>query len=116
ITMLEAVAEWMSQPIYFDRYGGSPPPRSGASHPTIAPYGPHRAGDGRDVLFGIQNEREWALFCTMVLQKPEVATDERFVGNARRTANRVALTHVIEDAFASLSAEEVVKRLDSAGI
>lgn len=116
ITMLESVAEWMSQPLYFGQYGGSPPPRSGASHPTIAPYGPHRAGDGRDVLFGIQNEREWALFCTMVLEQPEIAVDERFLGNARRTANRAALTRVIEDAFATLTAADVVKRLDVAGI
>lgn len=116
VAMLEAVAEWMSQPLYFGRDGGIAPPRSGASHPTIAPYGPHRAGDGRDVLFGIQNEREWTRFCAEVLERPALATDERFAGNARRTANRRELTRIIEDAFASLSAEAVVERLDRAGI
>ena len=64
VSMLEALTEWMSQPLYFGRYGGTAPARTGASHPTIAPYGPHRAGDGRDVLLGIQNEREWASFCS----------------------------------------------------
>jgi crotonobetainyl-CoA:carnitine CoA-transferase CaiB-like acyl-CoA transferase len=116
VTMLEALAEWMSQPLYFGRYGGSAPPRSGASHPIIAPYGPHRAGDGRDVLFGIQNEREWSRFCADVLQQPTLATDERFAGNSQRVANRGALTHVIESSFASLSATDVVARLDRAGI
>jgi crotonobetainyl-CoA:carnitine CoA-transferase CaiB-like acyl-CoA transferase len=116
VTMLEALAEWMSQPVYFGRDGGSAPSRSGASHPTIAPYGPHRAGDGRDVLFGIQNEREWTRFCAEVLEQPSLATDERFAGNARRVANRGALTHVIETSFANLSAGDVVARLDRAGI
>ncbi len=116
VTMLEAVAEWMSQPLYFGQYGGQAPPRSGASHPTIAPYGPHRAGDGRDVLFGIQNEREWSRFCGEVLEQPTLATDARFAGNSQRVANRGALTHVIEASFASLSAADVVARLDRAGI
>jgi crotonobetainyl-CoA:carnitine CoA-transferase CaiB-like acyl-CoA transferase len=116
VTMLESLAEWMSQPLYFGRYGGSAPPRSGASHPIIAPYGPHRAGDGRDVLFGIQNEREWARFCAEVLEQPTLATDERFAGNTQRVANRGALTHVIETSFARLSADDVVARLDRAGI
>ena len=116
VTMLEAMVEWMSQPLYFGHAGGSAPPRSGASHPTIAPYGPHRTGDGRDVLFGIQNEREWARFCAEVLRQPEVVADERFVGNARRTSNRAELTRLIEDVFATLSADDVVRRLDAAGI
>jgi len=116
VTMLEALAEWMSQPLYFGQYGGQAPPRSGASHPTIAPYGPHRAGDGRDVLFGIQNEREWMRFCVEVLNQPSLATDERFAGNSQRVSNRGALTHIIESSFARMSAQEVVESLDRAGI
>jgi crotonobetainyl-CoA:carnitine CoA-transferase CaiB-like acyl-CoA transferase len=116
VTMLEALTEWMSQPLYFGRDGGMAPPRTGASHPTIAPYGPHRAGDGRDVLFGIQNEREWARFCAEVLEQPTLTSDERFAGNSRRVANRGALTHVIESSFANWSADDVVARLDRAGI
>jgi itaconate CoA-transferase len=116
VTMLEAVAEWMSQPLYFGEYGGTAPPRSGASHPTIAPYGPHRAGDGREVLFGIQNEREWGRFCADVLEQPGLATDERFAGNSQRVANRGSLTRVIEASFAASPAHDVVARLDQAGI
>jgi len=116
VTMLEAVAEWMSQPLYFGQYGGKAPPRSGASHPTIAPYGPHRAGDGRDVLFGIQNDREWTRFCAEVLAQPALATDERFSTNPRRTTNRGELTRIIEESFASCTAAEVVQQLERAGI
>jgi itaconate CoA-transferase len=116
VSMLDAIAEWMGQPFYFGQYGGSPPARSGATHPTVAPYGPHRAGDGRDVLLGIQNDREWATFCDAVLGQPELASDERFDRNSHRVRYREELTRIIEARFAEWSAEEVVKRLDACGI
>jgi len=116
VSMLDALGEWMSQPFYFGHYGGTPPMRTGASHPTIAPYGPHRAGDGRDVLLGIQNEREWNRFCAEVLGAPELARDDRFADNTRRVANRVELTRIVERAFAELTAEQVVQCLDAAAI
>lgn len=116
VSMLDALAEWMSQPMYFGRYSGEGPRRTGSSHPTIAPYGPHRAGDGHDVLFGIQNDREWARFCAEVLGQPDVARDDRFADNPRRVVNRAALTAIIEKAFAAWSVDEVVRRLDDAGI
>jgi len=116
VSMLDSLGEWMSQPFYFGHYGGAAPARTGASHPTIAPYGPHRAGDGRDVLFGIQNDREWTRFCTDVLGAPNFVHDERFADNSRRVANRAELTRIIEQAFAALSADDVVRRLDAAAI
>jgi crotonobetainyl-CoA:carnitine CoA-transferase CaiB-like acyl-CoA transferase len=116
ISMLEALAEWMSQPLYYGHYGRKFPSRSASSHPTIAPYGPHRAGDGREVIFGLQNEREWAAFCREVLRRPELAKDERFSSNSVRVANRTVLTQLIEEALSPLTAEEVVLLLDRVGI
>jgi len=116
VSMLEALSEWMSQPRYFGDGTGSAPARSGASHPSIAPYGPHRAGDGQAVLFGIQNEREWARFCSDVLNEPALATDARFADNPSRVAHREALTTTIESAFSSRTAAQVVGDLDRAGI
>ncbi len=114
--MLEALAEWMGYALYFGGYGGKPPPRNGATHPAIAPYGPHRAGDGQDVIFGIQNEREWAVFCREVIARPELIGDDRFATNSRRVEHRFDLTDLIEQAFADASADQVVQRLDRAGI
>jgi len=116
ISMLEALGEWMMQPVYLGHYGGKPPQRQGATHPIIAPYGPHRAGDGKEVIFGLQNEREWQTFCEKVLGKPEVAADERFNSNAKRVAARAELTVLIEMEFAALTADQAVERLDAAGI
>jgi len=116
VSMLEALTEWMSYPLYYAFEGASPPARSGAAHATIYPYGPFRAGDGKTVMLGLQNEREWAAFCAEVLQQPALATDPRFSANARRHENRAALRSLILDVFGKLSAAQVVERLDKAQI
>ncbi|MGJ7916472.1 CaiB/BaiF CoA transferase family protein [Massilia sp. LXY-6] len=116
VAMLESMMEWMSYPLYYAMDGASPPPRAGAAHATIYPYGPFPAGDGRVVMLGLQNEREWALFCTKVLQKPELATDPRFNSNAARTVARDELRAIIVDAFSTLTGEQVIERLEAAPI
>ncbi|MDR0212301.1 MAG: CoA transferase [Pseudomonas putida] len=116
IAMIDAMVEWMNFPLYYAYQGQEPPRRTGASHATIYPYGPFRAGDGRTVMLGLQNEREWVLFCDKVLGDSAIATDERFSSNARRTANRDLVRSLIEDTFADLSADEVMRRLDAADI
>ncbi|WP_348752547.1 CaiB/BaiF CoA-transferase family protein [uncultured Aquincola sp.] len=117
ISMLEALTEWTSFPLYYAFDGAPPPPRTGASHATIHPYGPFPTGaDGGSVLFGLQNEREWASFCQTVLQQPALAQDERFAGNAKRVALREELRAIIVEAFAHLTAPQVVQRLEAAQI
>jgi itaconate CoA-transferase len=116
ISMLESLVEWMSYPLYYAFDGAPPPARTGASHATIYPYGLFPAGDGKTVLLGLQNEREWATFCEVVLQQPGLAKEGRFSSNSRRNAARDELSRIIIEAFSSLTAEEVVARLDEARI
>jgi itaconate CoA-transferase len=116
VSMLESMVEWMGYPLYYAFDGATPPPRAGAAHATIYPYGPFAAGDGKTVMLGLQNEREWAAFCTRVLREPELATDERFASNSRRVANQDALRERIAQVFSGLSAEQVIARLDEAQI
>jgi len=116
VSMLESMVEWMGFPMYYAYDGASPPPRAGAAHATIFPYGPFLAGDGASVMLGLQNEREWAVFCKVVLQRPELAEDERFSSNSQRVAHREELRAIITQAFSSLNAEQVVARLDEAKI
>jgi len=117
ISMLEALAEWTGFPMYYAFDGAPPPPRSGAAHATIYPYGPFPTGaDSGSVMFGLQNEREWASFCEHVLQQPGLARDPRFSGNAQRDAQRESLRAIIVAAFADLSAPQVLQRLDAAQI
>jgi len=115
VSMLEAMAEWMSFPMYY-AYGGAPQaPRVGASHATIFPYGPFPTADG-EVMLGIQNEREWAAFCDTVLFDPDLATDPRFITNSRRSEHRAYLAAIIAQTFSSLSIVQVLSRLDAAKI
>ena len=116
VSMLESLGEWMGYPMYYAFGGATPPPRAGAAHASIYPYGPFAAGDGGTVMLGLQNEREWKTFCEVVLQQPELAADPRFDANARRNDNREALKALILAAFAGLSTEQVLERLDRAQI
>ncbi len=116
LSMLEALTEWMGYPLYYAFEGATPPPRSGASHATIYPYGPFTAGDGKTVILGLQNEREWKVFCEQVLLQSELATQARFSSNALRSAARAELETIILQAFAPMTAEQVAARLEAAGI
>ncbi|TWG80222.1 crotonobetainyl-CoA:carnitine CoA-transferase CaiB-like acyl-CoA transferase [Cupriavidus gilardii J11] len=116
ISMLEAMVEWMGFPMYYAFDGAAPPPRAGAAHATIYPYGPFPTGDGKTVMLGLQNEREWAVFCDTVLAQPELARHPDYASNSLRNANRAALREHIIAAFAGLTAEQVIARLDAARI
>jgi itaconate CoA-transferase len=116
VSMLEALGEWMGFPMYYAFEGQTPPARSGASHAAIYPYGPFQAGDGNAIVLGLQNEREWKLFCETVMQDAALATDPRFDSNARRHENRADLKAIIDACFAKLTTAEVCERLDQAPI
>ena len=115
VSMLESMVEWMGFPMYYAFEGAPPPPRAGAAHATIYPYGPFPAADG-SVMLGVQNEREWAAFCERVLQQPALAQDGRFASGTLRSANRAALHALIVEAFADLSVPQVIERLEAAQI
>jgi itaconate CoA-transferase len=116
LSMLEALGEWMSFPMYYAFEGASAPGRTGASHASIYPYGPFQAGDGGTVMLGLQNEREWKVFCEVVLQNPALAQDARFKANALRHQHREALAEIIHACFATLTTGQVQARLDEAQI
>lgn len=116
VSMLESLVEWMGYPLYYAYDGATPPPRAGAAHSTIYPYGPFPAGDGGTVMLGLQNEREWQAFCAKVLEQPELAGDERFSANFKRSANRAELRTLIVEAFSRMSTAQVIERLELAQI
>ena len=116
ISMLEALSEWMSFPMYYAYKGANPPSRNGASHATIYPYGPFKAGDGKTVMLGLQNEREWAQFCEIVLENPALAQDDRFDRNFKRNEKRIELLEIIDACFSQITAEQLIARLEKAQI
>ena len=116
VSLFDALGEWMGAPAYYTGYGGTPPARTGANHASIAPYGPFAGSDGREVFLGIQNAPEWSRFCASVLQRPELAADERFCTNALRVQHRDALHDAIREVFRTLTTDQIVERLEAAQI
>ena len=116
VTMFEALGEWMGYPLYYTHFSGNAPGRSGPDHATIVPYGRFRAGDGKYVMLGLQNEREWAVFCEQILGRPGLAQDPGYDNHPKRVARRAELVALIEQAFSALTAEQVGEKLDAAGI
>ncbi|MDX6340556.1 MAG: itaconate CoA-transferase, partial [Trebonia sp.] len=116
VSLFESLAEWMSQPMYYAMYTGTPPPRTGTSHATIAPYGTFRTAGGGSVQLAVQNDREWRRLCEQVLGRPRLADDHRFATNTARVANRAGLHAEIEAALAAYPTEKVLELLDAAQI
>jgi crotonobetainyl-CoA:carnitine CoA-transferase CaiB-like acyl-CoA transferase len=115
VSLFDALGEWMTQPYYYTVYGGTAPVRTGARHASISPYGPYAAKGGQ-VFLGLQNDREWVVFCDQVLGRPDLVTDPRFATNPDRVARDSELRAIIEDVFAALTPDEVAARLDAADI
>jgi crotonobetainyl-CoA:carnitine CoA-transferase CaiB-like acyl-CoA transferase len=115
VSLFDSLAEWMGYPAYFTGYGTDAPPRSGAAHATIAPYGPYRVADGT-VFLAVQNQPEWASLCRVVVGQPDLARDPRFETNSDRVANRSALDEILDGYFAGQTAAELRQRLDLARI
>jgi itaconate CoA-transferase len=116
VTMLESLAEWMGYPLYYAHFSGAAPPRTGPDHATIVPYGRYRTGDGKSVMLGVQNEREWANFCEKVLDQPALASDTRYNSNIKRNERRAEIAALIDKVFLKLTTPQLVEKLDAAGI
>ncbi len=116
VSMLESMAEWMTFPMYYAYDGAPAPALAGAEHAAIYPYGPFDTGGGGTVMLGMQNEREWTIFCNEILQKPDLLKDERFTSTSVRSKNRKELREIIESVFADFEADDVLERLQRAGI
>jgi crotonobetainyl-CoA:carnitine CoA-transferase CaiB-like acyl-CoA transferase len=116
VPMFDCLVEWNSHPVYYTHYSGNAPRRSGPDHATIVPYGKFDCADGRSVMLGLQNEREWAVFCDKVLDRPELARDDRYDSNTKRTERRTEMMAIFQSVFSQITAAELVARLDAAGI
>jgi itaconate CoA-transferase len=116
VSLFDSLAEWMGYPAYFTAYGGHAPKRTGARHAAIAPYGPYACSDDTVVYLAVQNDGEWARFCGLVLQRPDLVGDRRFSGNADRVVHRDALDASIRECFSRLAGDDVTTRLEAAAI
>ncbi|HUA30282.1 MAG TPA: CaiB/BaiF CoA-transferase family protein [Streptosporangiaceae bacterium] len=116
VSLLDALAEWMSHPLLATRLTGTAPQRTGARHASIVPYGGYTTADGQEIMLAVQNEGEWQRLCRDVLDMPDTAADARFAGNERRVTHRADAEERVGRAVAALPAAELLRRLDAARI
>lgn len=116
VSLFDAVADWMNVPLLYFEGTGQVPQRLGLAHPSISPYGAFATSDGGLVLISIQNEREWANLCAMVLEAPELATAHGFNSNTARVANRAVVDARVADGLCAMTREAAAERLNRANI
>jgi crotonobetainyl-CoA:carnitine CoA-transferase CaiB-like acyl-CoA transferase len=116
ISLLETSIEWMGSPLYYYLGSGRQLARAGMRHNLIVPYGPYRCGEGENINLAIQNQPEWKRFCKIVLERPDLINDSRFVQNEDRLSNRAILEPIIEQIFSGFRRKELIQRLEKAQI
>ncbi|PBB30528.1 CaiB/BaiF CoA-transferase family protein [Mesorhizobium sp. WSM3868] len=116
VSLFDAVADWMNVPVLQHEYSRYETVRAGVKHPSLAPYGAYRCSDGKDVIFSVQNDREWVNFCEKFLKQPELTRTPGFADNMERLNNRARLDIIIEQRFAELSCAEAMQEFEAAGL
>ncbi|ESX66888.1 carnitine dehydratase [Mesorhizobium sp. LSHC420B00] len=116
VSLFDSIADWMNVPVLQHDYSSYETVRAGVTHPSLAPYGAYRCVDDTDVIFSVQNDREWVNFCEKFLKKPELTRTPGFADNMERLANRVRLDEIIQRRFSELSCDEAMRELEAAGL
>lgn len=116
VSLFHALADWMNVPYIQSHYGGREIRRPGLHHPTIAPYGAYRCGDGRQILLSIQNEREWQRLCGDVLGQPDLPENPKFSSNVNRVTHRADLDAILNTVFSAHSVDDMAAKLQKAQI
>lgn len=116
VSLFDAIADWMNVPVLQHDYSGYHTARAGVNHPSLAPYGGYRCADGKEVIFSVQNDREWVRFCQEFLKQPDLTRRTGYADNMERLGNRAALDAVISARFACLTSDEAMRELEAAGL
>ncbi|TJW99969.1 MAG: CoA transferase [Mesorhizobium sp.] len=116
VSLFDAVADWMNVPVLQNDYSGYQTVRAGVKHPSLAPYGAYRCADGKEVIFSVQNDREWVNFCEKFLKQSGLTRAPGFADNMERLAHRAQLDEIIEQRFSELSCHDAMQELEAAGL
>lgn len=116
VSLFDAIADWMNVPVLQFDYSGYHTARAGVNHPSLAPYGAYRCADGKDVIFSVQNDREWVNFCIKFLKRPELIRHPDFADNMDRIRHRASLDEILMGRFAQMSSHEAMRELEAAGL
>jgi itaconate CoA-transferase len=115
VSLFDTMTELMGYPLTYTQHAGVDQQPAGMGSPAVAPYGAYRTADGQTVVIGTTNDREWQRLA-QVIERPDLAEDERFHANAGRVEHRVLLDDAIAAWCARHDFAEVQNRADAAGI
>ena len=114
VSLFDGMADWMNVPLLYAEGTGRPVERVGLAHPSICPYGAFETADGKLVLISIQNEREWANFCTRFMAEPDLPMQSGYESNNARVANRPAVDARVAAVFRMMTRDAAAERLRAA--
>jgi itaconate CoA-transferase len=114
-SLFAGMADWMNVPLLWFEGMGRAPQRVGLAHPSICPYGAFGSRDGNLVLISIQNEREWANFCRVFMDEPNLPQQPGYESNNARMKQRATVDARVAARFARFSREEAAAKLRAAG-
>jgi len=115
VSLFDAMADWMTVPLLHHE-GGQSPKRLGLAHPSISPYGVFKSRDGVDVLISIQNDREWRILATKVMDDDPLAADPKFATVMSRVQHRSDTDGKVAAAFATMDVDTLSRKLVAADI
>ena len=114
VSLFDGMADWMNVPLLYFEGTGKAVERVGLAHPSICPYGAFETTDDKLVLISIQNEREWASFCTVFMGEPDLPKQPGYDSNNARVANRPEVDARVAQVFRRLTRDEAAERLGAA--
>jgi len=116
VSQVEAMASLLGDAVLEYTADGRSPEPMGNRSAEAAPHGIYRCrGDDRWCAIAVFNDEEWCRFCR-VLGDPSWSEDSRFATSARRLENADELDGWVERWTIQHTAEEVMNRLQAAGI
>jgi len=116
VSMFDTVAELMGYPLTWTRYTGVDQEPVGMGSPAVAPYGGYPTADGRTVVLGTTNDREWQRLTRQMLGRDDLAADARYARNDDRVRRRGELDEVLLGWCSVRTLAEVQQAADAAGI
>jgi crotonobetainyl-CoA:carnitine CoA-transferase CaiB-like acyl-CoA transferase len=116
VSLFDVITEFMGFALQYTMHTGEERQPNGLSSPAVAPYNGYPTSDGHTVVLGTTNDAEWQRLCVQVLERPDLAADERFRTNVDRCRERATLDTIIAAWTQQRPREEIQRIADDASI
>lgn len=116
VSLFDTATELMGYHLTYTRHSGIDQQPLGMSSPAVAPYGTYCTADDQMVVLGTTNDAEWQRLARDILQRNDLADDDRYRTNARRVTHRAVLDEAVGTWCAQHDLAHIQKTADAAGI